>query len=275
MTKLRFRYYMKLSFSGSVNKHRFTLKCIPETDPNQRILITKKEIYPNSFISEGTDSFGNQIIYGYEEADHKHFFFDIEGEAEINITENKTVNNKLSLFKYQTDITRPGGSILEYYKDLSEKYDTGSKGLPDIYGLTVTDDTIRYALYIMHRLNRDYEYVSGVTDIQTDAESAMQCRKGVCQDYAHIMLSLCRIKKIPCRYVTGMMLGEGKSHAWVEIHSDNGWIGMDPTNSQIAGEHYIKIAHGRDYSDCLVNQGIFTGNVTQQQDISVTVEEMK
>ena len=83
------------------------------------------------------------------------------------------------------------------------------------------------------------------------------------------------MKKIPCRYVTGMMLGEGKSHAWVEVYSDGMWIGMDPTNSQLVDDFYIKIAHGRDYSDCLVNQGIFTGNVTQIQEISVNVEEVK
>ena len=72
-----------------------------------------------------------------------------------------------------------------------------------------------------------------------------------------------------------MMLGEGKSHAWVEVFSGNRWTGLDPTNSQVAGDYYIKIAHGRDYRDCLVNHGIFTGNVVQSQEISVSVEEIE
>ena len=61
---------MKLSFSDFVEKHRFSLKCIPKSDIKQQITITKKEIYPSNFISEGMDSFGNRLIYGYEENQH-------------------------------------------------------------------------------------------------------------------------------------------------------------------------------------------------------------
>ena len=280
MTKLRFKYYMKLSFSDSVIKHRFSLKCIPKSDVNQRIYVTHKDIYPNSFISEGCDSFGNLIIYGYEENRHKYFFFDIEGEAETGIKatagseDNKGGSDQmLSLMKYQTNVTRPGDSIRAYYseliRDITEEADINSK-----FGIEDADDAMRFSLYTMMRLGRDFRYESGVTDIQTTAEEAMKKRTGVCQDYAHIMISLCRLRGIPCRYVTGMMLGEGESHAWVEVRIGDEWIGMDPTNSQVVGDYYIKIAHGRDYSDCLVNQGLFTGAVQQEQKISVSVEEI-
>ena len=111
------------------------------------------------------------------------------------------------------------------------------------------------------------------TDMKTTAEQALNGGMGVCQDYAHIMLSLCRIERIPCRYVTGMMMGEGSSHAWVEIWDERKWIGFDPTNRKRVNDEYIKISNGRDFADCLVNQGIFTGNVTQEQEIEVIVEE--
>jgi transglutaminase-like putative cysteine protease len=71
-----------------------------------------------------------------------------------------------------------------------------------------------------------------------------------------------------------MMLGEGCSHAWVEVWNDRKWIGFDPTNRKPVNDEYIKISTGRDSEDCLVNQGIFTGNVTQTQEISVLVEEV-
>ena len=262
MTKLHFRYYMKLSFSDSVEKHRFSLKCIPKSDLKQQITITKQEIYPSNFISEGMDSFGNRLIYGYEENQHKYFFFDIEGEAVTGIPEPEEAAGEkedvgLALMKYQTEVTEPGEAIREFYAGLSRE-----------------TDPLDFALAVMERLGEACQYVPGATDIHTTAEGAMGSGKGVCQDYAHIMLSLCRMRRIPVRYVTGMMLGEGKSHAWVEVWSGKKWIGMDPTNAQLAGEHYIKIAHGRDYSDCLVNQGIFTGNVTQDQQILVSVEEI-
>lgn len=259
MTRLRFRYYMKLSFSDTVEKHRFSLKCIPKSDVKQHISITRKEVFPNSFISEGTDSFGNLIIYGYEENGHERFFFDIEGEAITYLTDNTPVEKGLSLFKYQTEVTRPGPVITEYFEKLVHK---------------ASDDPERFALYTMKKLGSEYNYAPGATDIRTKAEDALRCGNGVCQDYAHIMISLCRMNKIPCRYVTGMMVGEGKSHAWVEVFSGDRWIGMDPTNSQLVDDHYIKIAHGRDYSDCLVNQGVFTGSVTQKQEICVHVEEI-
>ncbi len=280
MTRLRFKYYMKLSFSDTVEKHRFSLKCIPKSDVKQRIYITHRDIYPNSFISEDTDSFGNLIIYGYEESKHKYFFFDIEGEAVTGMEAAQGsemykdgTDPETLLMKYQTAVTMPGDAIRAYYMEIAEGFKSAGKLGPE-YGLTDADDTVNFGLYTMSRLGRDFEYESGVTDIQTTAEDAMRSGKGVCQDYAHIMLSLCRLRRIPCRYVTGMMLGEGESHAWVEVLSGEKWIGMDPTNSQLVGDYYIKIAHGRDYSDCLVNQGLFTGAVRQEQKISVNVEEI-
>jgi transglutaminase-like putative cysteine protease len=78
----------------------------------------------------------------------------------------------------------------------------------------------------------------------------------------------------PCRYVAGMMMGEGSSHAWVEVWDEEKWIGYDPTNKRLVDDDYIKISNGRDSADCLVNQGIFTGNVAQTQEISVIVEEV-
>ena len=111
--------------------------------------------------------------------------------------------------------------------------------------------------------------------MDTTAEKALSGGSGVCQDYAHIMLALLRMDRIPCRYVAGMMMGEGSSHAWVEVWDDKRWIGYDPTNKKLVNEDYIKISNGRDFADCLVNQGIFTGNVTQTQEISVIVEEVR
>ena len=121
----------------------------------------------------------------------------------------------------------------------------------------------------MHKLHQDLSYEKGVTTFQTTAEEAMKLKKGVCQDYAHILIALLRMMRIPARYVVGMMIGEGFSHAWVEMEADGRWYGLDPTNDVLVGENYIKISHGRDYNDCIVNKGVFTGMASQKQDISV------
>ena len=94
----------------------------------------------------------------------------------------------------------------------------------------------------------------------------------MCQDYAHAMLALCRMAGIPCRYVVGMLMGEGQSHAWVEIAQEGFWYGLDPTNDIPVDSQHIKLSHGRDYGDCLINQGLFTGSAAQRQRVSVSVE---
>ena len=78
---------------------------------------------------------------------------------------------------------------------------------------------------------------------------------------------------IQARYAAGMLIGEGLSHAWVEVAQEGRWYGLDPTNGVRVLENHIKISHGRDYGDCLLNQGVFTGTANQQQTVSVTVEE--
>lgn len=125
----------------------------------------------------------------------------------------------------------------------------------------------------MHKLHQDFTYEKGVTTFLTTAEEAMTLKKGVCQDYAHILIALLRMMRIPARYVVGMMTGEGFSHAWVEMEADGKWYGLDPTNDVLVDENYIKISHGRDYDDCIVNKGLFTGMASQKQDIRVIVCE--
>ena len=102
----------------------------------------------------------------------------------------------------------------------------------------------------------------------------MEKGAGVCQDYAHIFLSLLRLKGIPARYVTGMLRGEGESHAWVELALGEYWYGLDPTNDcVVAGEH-VRIACGRDYRDCRISQGVFYGGARQTQQVSVSVNPL-
>ena len=80
---------------------------------------------------------------------------------------------------------------------------------------------------------------------------------------------------IPARYVAGMLIGEGASHAWVEVYDNERWYGLDPTNMLEVNEEHIKISNGRDYGDCILNQGIMTGIAKQDQEVEILVEERK
>jgi transglutaminase-like putative cysteine protease len=126
-----------------------------------------------------------------------------------------------------------------------------------------------------------FEYVPKATRVDSPIDHAIEARKGVCQDFAHIMTALVRHVRIPCRYVSGYVdrhsetpdrSPEGASHAWVEaLLPGFGWVGFDPTNNLIAAERHIRTAIGRDYADVPPTKGIFKGKSESQLTVSVRV----
>jgi transglutaminase-like putative cysteine protease len=107
-------------------------------------------------------------------------------------------------------------------------------------------------------------YQIGVTGAQTPAAMALHLGQGVCQDYAHIMLSLLRCLGIPARYVSGHLLGEGAPHAWVEVllMQPCEWLAYDPTHHRRPDTRYITVATGRDFADVSPTSGVFSGAAT-------------
>jgi transglutaminase-like putative cysteine protease len=109
-----------------------------------------------------------------------------------------------------------------------------------------------------------FTYGFGSTDVQTPASAALQIGRGVCQDYAHVMLAACRAAGVPARYVSGHLVGEGGSHAWVEVlvpRPDGGTdvVAFDPTHRRRTNGNYLTIAIGRDYADVAPTSGTFAG----------------
>ncbi len=106
-------------------------------------------------------------------------------------------------------------------------------------------------------------YTPGVTHVNTTLDEIVENRHGVCQDFAHLFAAVARQHGIPCRYVSGYLhqangyFGDSQMHAWTEAYlTDVGWVGFDPTNNILASENHIKVAHGKDYSDCAPLKGI-------------------
>lgn len=261
MKELHFLYEMKLVFDCPVEQHRFTLKCVPRSSSRQEISELAVEVFPKEFLSTDEDSFGNHCIYGYSEGMHDHFSVRVEGRARTGLAawEPAREEHCIGIYKYQTDYTKPGPALTAFAGRFTFAPDMNSYEKATAY---------------MKELHGRFSYVQGVTDIYTTAEEAMVRGEGVCQDYSHILLSLCRMEHIPARYVVGMLMGEGLSHAWVEIYSGGHWIALDPTNNLVVDDQHIRISIGRDYGDCTINQGIFVGKTTQTQEAKVLVEEL-
>lgn len=155
---------------------------------------------------------------------------------------------------------------------------------PDIWRLALDasggiDDVWHSALAIMRFINGNFAYAPASTTVNTLITEVIAHRRGVCQDFTHVMLGMCRSLKIPARYVSGYLyngpdgylLGAQASHAWCEVFlPDTGWRALDPTNNQIADERYVKVAVGRDYADIIPVQGSYKG--AREKTMKVTVQ---
>ena len=257
MRRLHYSYHMRLNFEKPVREHHFKLRCFPSSDDRQKIFTDRIEIYPAHFRTEERDSFGNMCIYGTAGQPHDHFSVDVEGRAEIDADGVIIVEpHKAGLFKYSTELTRAGESIREFHRSFEP--------------MNWMNEYER-AVYMMNKLYEEFTYTPGITGIMTTAEEAFTLRRGVCQDYAHILLSLCRLERIPCRYVAGMIPGEGATHAWTEIFDSWRWRMIDPTHNRECNDKYIKISSGRDAQDCAINQGVLYGGGKQTQEVRVIV----
>jgi transglutaminase-like putative cysteine protease len=131
------------------------------------------------------------------------------------------------------------------------------------------------------RLYELFDYAPNTTEVDSPIDDALKARRGVCQDFAHIMITLVRQLKIPCRYVSGYLYHEDKSrdrspagatHAWVEAYlGELGWVAFDPTNNLEGCDRHVRVAVGRDYSDVPPTRGVYKGEAESELSVLVTV----
>jgi transglutaminase-like putative cysteine protease len=139
------------------------------------------------------------------------------------------------------------------------------------------------ALRMIHLIDEKFVYWKGVTTSASPITEALTHGKGVCQDFAHVMIGCARAMKIPARYVSGLVhpdarrfRGYTQTHAWCELlFPSAGWIGFDPTNHCIVGPNFVKVAVGRDYRDVPPNKGVYRGSAYETIDVQVKSVELK
>ena len=147
---------------------------------------------------------------------------------------------------------------------------------------------------LMHQIHRDFTYASQSTDVHTPALQALQARRGVCQDFAHILIACLRSLGLAARYVSGYLLtqppegqarliGADASHAWASVYlpelagsACGGWLDLDPTNDRCGfgtpGEDYVVVAWGRDFADVSPLRGVLQGGQSHTLKVGVNVE---
>jgi len=142
-------------------------------------------------------------------------------------------------------------------------------------GQDMLDTADRFCTYVHEAIS----YAHGVTSVTTTAAEALAAGQGVCQDAAHVMIALCRAIGLPARYVSGHLLGEGGTHAWVEVIVADAdaarAVALDPCNGCRVGVSYLTVATGRDYADVAPTSGTYMGTArstlttTKQVDVAL------
>jgi len=241
---------VRYEYPGAVRELRQRLVIVPpEQYGGQRLVTHKLEISQSGVEqAETTDRFGNHVLSLYA----PHVAEKIAFTAWIVVERNADAG--------------PVEISDETYRDAAFRVPSA---------LTVPDDALLAAAAELR--------TGGLTGLKTTAAQAFALRQGVCQDYAHVMLALCRACELPARYVSGHLLGEGGTHAWLEVLLPDERAGtftahpFDPTHGTEPGLNYITIAVGRDYGDVAPTSGTFlapySGQLSTSKRAGVTALE--
>jgi transglutaminase-like putative cysteine protease len=130
-----------------------------------------------------------------------------------------------------------------------------------------------WALLVAVRARMTYE--RGSTDVHTRADEALADGRGVCQDFAHVLIGACRARGIPARYVSGYLYSpeaeETASHGWADVFVDDRWVSLDPTHDRMQTDHYVRVAVGRDYGDVPPTRGVYLGTGSETLEVDVRI----
>jgi transglutaminase-like putative cysteine protease len=146
-----------------------------------------------------------------------------------------------------------------------------------------SEDAWATATTLMGRVRDSMTYERGTTNVHTRADEALADGRGVCQDFAHVLIGVCRAHSVPARYVSGYLFdadGNGDddrtaSHAWVDVYEDGrGWLSLDPTHDTEQTDRYVRVGVGRDYADVPPTRGVYRGTADEELDVSVVIRAL-
>lgn len=250
---LRYSYTTLITFSAKVTDHAFAMRCTPVQGPGQRVVWQRLTVLPSCQLTSSSDAFGNIVTSGY--LGRRHDLFAYEAAGVVETSGGLCADLPDPVYSYPSPLTMPDVAIAQLAACL---------GSPK-------PDVLRWVHSLMDALASQLVYAPGATSVDTTAAQALELHQGVCQDFAHVAVSVCRLAGLPARYVCGLMEGEGATHAWVEVFAGTHWLPFDPTNNRFVGRQYVKMAHGRDFADCSISRGVFRGVASQNVSVSVDV----
>jgi transglutaminase-like putative cysteine protease len=262
----------RLEYSENVAEGVTEARLGPRSDADQHWLGFDLRTSPPAAVNQFVDGFGNVTHLITLAVPHPH----------LEIVARSTVDTLLedpfsTPASPQTELTAsehadyltpsPLVPVTEDLEFLAAQFKPG--------GPVETFDTVRS---LMEFIYREFEYAPQVTTVATTVPEVLAHRRGVCQDFTHVLIGMCRALGIAARYVSGYVVvepgratrGNEASHAWVEAFTPtHGWRGFDPTNNLLASEYHIKMAVGRDYRDVAPTRGTYRGRAAEALTVAV------
>lgn len=279
--KLDVTHRTTFHYTGQVRASENTLHLEPRDFRDQRTLRALIRVIPATRLFRFNDLFGN-VSHRFE-LPKPHDRLVVESRIRVENSrpplseEARNVRYPEALSHWSSEETWP---FLQESRHISKHPDIWRAAIEQIDDHPQIHDQ---AMAIMNWIHSEFNYAPGTTDVDTHLEQAFAQRRGVCQDYAHVMIGMCRSIGIPARYVSGYLynglrdhlIGDQASHAWVEIYLPHaGWIGYDPTNNTVVDDRFVKIAIGRDYQDVSPIQGSYLGHAHCRLEVMVKVEQV-
>lgn len=276
----------KYSIPASLSQNELFLS--PRETSTQKVLESRLLIDPvPQYLHKRFDYFGNTA----------HVFMVQHPHSELAVTMTSVVETRRPDTP-QPDATLPWERAVQRLRDHKDPAELDAYQFTFESPLvTLGPNPLRYAessflpgtsvlaggIDLVQRIYADFIYDKAASNVDTTVEQALEIRKGVCQDFAHVAISCLRTLGLAARYVSGYLetmpppgkpklVGSDASHAWVSLFvPDVGWVDLDPTNNQFANETYITVAWGRDYGDVAPVKGVVMGGGVHELSVAVDV----
>jgi transglutaminase-like putative cysteine protease len=278
MPRFFIHHVTKYTYPEAVRDSANQIMLYPIKDENQEVQSQQITITGEPFVEQFKDYYGNEVGSFMHIAPHK----------ELRIDSNIAVITKAIKFptdeiaiELQWDHLIQIKNIVPFIDFLKQE---NFNALPEVKQIADAGFYKSVSVYVaVQQLNtyvyQNFQYIKGITSVETTLDEVWNLRAGVCQDFAHMLLVMLRLLNIPARYVSGYVCpfdhnlrGEGATHAWVEAYIPfYGWLGLDPTNNCIVSDGHVRLAIGRSFSDCSPVKGSYKGTAKQILEVGVSV----
>jgi transglutaminase-like putative cysteine protease len=269
-------------YPGKIHESYSIVRLRPRSDSSQYCTKYELNVAPRARIFSYSDRFGNDVQHFAVLPDHDVLSIIARSSVITVRSPHPDVPSPVTKEQLATD-----PNVRWLYDELHESqyvvFGPQLKAFAAEVGDPGRDDLVAWYVHAGTSISQKFTYDTGASSVQTTIDESIRARAGVCQDYAHILVALCRYYGIPARYVSGYIfsgqegsvLGAEASHAWCEAYlGPHGWIGYDPTNDTLIDDRFARIAVGRDYRDVSPVRGVYKGVSRSSMSVNVAMEAL-